>query len=366
MSERKNGKFPSDNSPGIDPVFAQSLVDSIAAQLNKNVIICDKRGVIIAAYHRERIQQLHEASEIMLKSGEIYEFSVTAEDVRRLSGVRKGFNVPIVFEERCVGVIGVTGDPDEAAPYARLASQFVQAALESNTRQEKLVRALKEKEQLQATLLNKMIEVQEDERRRISRELHDETSQALTFIIVGLRVLSEQIKTEQEHKKVLELRDVTLSTLEAVHRLAVELRPLLLDERGLVAAATRFIDDYSKQYGLIVKADFSKIKRERFQLETETTLYRIIQESLTNIAKHAKASKVEISLKKEQGRLFLTITDDGIGFSQKTLRGAATRKSLGIYGMKERAELLFGSFSIRSVVGQGTTVTVELPVQEKK
>jgi two-component system, NarL family, sensor histidine kinase NreB len=156
--------------------------------------------------------------------------------------------VPIMLGKRCVGVIGVTGDPETAAPYARLAARFVEAALESNARQEKLVRALREKEELQSILLNKIIAVQEEERRRISRELHDETSQSLTSIIVALRVLSERMQRTAEREPILQIRDQVVTTLEAVHHLAVELRPMLLDDLGLVAAVQKYIENYSKQW----------------------------------------------------------------------------------------------------------------------
>lgn len=352
--------------PSLDPKFAQKLVDIVSAELSKNVNICDEYGVIIASFSKDRISQVHEASQIMLSSGDIHEFSVTDEDEIRLRGVRKGFNVPIMVEGRCVGVIGVTGEPEAAAPYARLAAHFVQAALESNSRQEKLVRALKEKEELQSILLNKIIDVQEDERKKISRELHDETSQALTSIIVGLRMLSEHIGGEDERRRIIEMRDLVAKTLDDVHRLAVELRPVLLDDLGLVAAAQRYIENYSRQYAIPADINFAGLSRERFRPEIEITLYRILQETLTNIAKHAQATHVRVLLKKARQKITLSITDNGVGFNAASLQSAAVNSSLGIYGMRERVVLLDGVFTIRSEVGAGTTVMVEIPLNTKK
>ncbi len=349
----------------LDPHFSQTLVDIVAAELNKNVNICDHKGVIIASFSKERISQVHECAANMLASGSVYEFSVTDEDCARFKGVRKGFNVPIIFDGRCAGVIGVTGEPEAAAPYARLAARFVQAALESSARQEKLVRALQEKEELQTIFLNKIIAVQEEERRKISRELHDETSQALTSIIVGLRVLSEQMGGEEERSRVLAMRDLAAKTLEDVHRLAVELRPVLLDDLGLVAAAQKYIESYSHQYGLPVDIDFSGLSRERFRPEVEIALYRILQEALTNIVKHALASQVRVSLKKVRGQLRLSVTDNGIGFEIAALQTAAAGTCLGIHGMRERVAILDGAFSVQSAPGAGTTITAEVPLKAK-
>lgn len=352
--------------PSLDPRFAQSLVDIVAAELSKNVNICDHRGVIIASFSKDRISQLHESTAIMLGSGGVHEFSVSAEDEIKLKGVRKGFNVPIIVEGQCMGVIGVTGEPAEAAPYARLAARFVQAALESNARQEKLVRALKEKEELQSVLLNKIIDVQEEERKKISRELHDETSQALTSIIVGLRVLSEQVGGTQERDRILAMRTLVAKALDDVHRLALELRPVLLDDLGLVAAAQRYIHDYSRQYDIAANIDFAGLSRERFRPEIEITLYRIIQETLTNIAKHAQATQVQVSMRKSRRKIILNISDNGIGFNPDSLQIVGKRGSLGIYGMRERVALLEGTLVIQSAARAGTAVTVEIPLSAKK
>ncbi len=350
----------------LDPKFAQSLVDIIATELNKNVNITDNHGVIIASFSKERINQVHEAAARMLRTGEIREFSVSIEDENNMSGVRKGFNVPIMFESRCVGVIGVTGDPETAAPYARLATRFVEAALESNASQEKFVQALREKKELQSILLNKIITVQEDERKKISRELHDETSQSLTSIIVGLRVLAEHVRSTNERQKILEMRDLAVKTLEAVHHLAVELRPALLDDLGLVVAIQKYIENYSRQYNIAVESNFAHLERERFWPELEITLYRILQETLTNIAKHAKATHVQVMLCKQQNKLKMVISDNGVGFETAVLKSAHNDTCLGIYGMKERVALLDGIFDVQSLTGRGTTIAVEIPLRKKK
>ncbi|MBP2626956.1 MAG: histidine kinase [Firmicutes bacterium] len=346
----------------LDAKFAQSLVDIVAAELNKNVNILDDRGVVIASFSKERIGQVHEPGAMMLKSGVIKEFYVTKADELRFNGVRTGFNMPIMFENKCVGVIGVTGELKTSEPYARLAARFVEANLQSNARQEKLVGALKEKEELQFVFLNKIIRVQEEERKRISRELHDETSQSLTSIIVGLRVLAEQVKGSGEREKILHMRDLARTTLEAVHDMAVELRPVLLDDLGLVAAAQKYIANYSKQYNIVMHVEFNNLSRERFATEVEIALYRILQEGLTNIVKHAKATEVWVSLYKTQTKLILMINDNGVGFNLELFKSTHSRTSLGIYGMSERVALVEGIFDIKSAVGQGTKIFVEIPL----
>lgn len=348
----------------LDAKFAQSLVDIVAAELNKNVNILDDRGVVIASFSRERIGQVHEAGARMLKAGLVKEFYVDEEDEEylHLRGMRNGYNVPIMFENECVGVIGVTGDRKTAEPYARLAARFVEANLQSNVRQEKLVGALKEKEELQSVFLNKMIRIQEEERKKISRELHDETSQSLTSIIVGLRMLAEQVQGSGERETILQMRDLAVTTLEAVHDMAVQLRPVLLDDLGLVAAAQKYIANYSKQYKILMNIEFNILSRERFANEIEIALYRILQEALTNIVKHAKATQVWVSLFKRQNKLVLMIADNGVGFNLELFKSTHSRTSLGIYGMGERVSLVDGTFEIKSDIGQGTKILVEIPL----
>ena len=350
----------------LDARFAQTLVDIVAAELNKNVNITDEHGVIIASFSTERITQVHEIAANMLQTGVIRECAVSEEDERQWKGVRKGWNVPILFENHCVGVIGVSGEPDTSAPYARLAARFVEAALQANARQEELVQALNEKKELQSSLMNRIIQAQEEERRRISRELHDETSQALTSIIVGLRVLAAGAKGQEEESSLLQMRDLAVLTLEAVHHLAVELRPILLDDLGLLAAVQKYIEGYMKQYGILVHLHVSNMHRERFPSELETTIYRILQEALTNAARHAQAEQIDVTLAKQRGKIILVVADNGVGFAEGRYQGHQGYTALGIYGMRERTALLDGTLEIKSSPGDGTTLIVEIPLRKRK
>lgn len=352
--------------PILDHKFAQSLVDIIAAELNKNVNILDDQGMIIASFSKDRVGQLHEAGARILRTGNVQEFSVTEHDELSLTGVRKGFNVPILYENRCVGIIGVTGQPDMAAPYARLAARFVEAALQANTRQEKLVKALREKRELQSIFLNQIIAVQEEERRKISRELHDETSQALTSIIVGLRVLAEHIGQPEDKERILQMRDLAVTTLEAVHHLAVELRPVILDDLGFVAATRKYLEHYSKQYGIDIEENFANLPKVRLAPDIEINLYRILQEALTNIAKHAAATRVKVSLQKKRSTLVFYIEDNGNGFDINAVKRQQARTCLGLYGMKERVALLAGEIDIQTKLGGGTRIYVSIPLAKPK
>lgn len=344
----------------LDKRFAQSLVDIVAAELNKNVNITDETGLIIASFSKERIGQIHEAAARMLRLGTPAEFAVTADDVLNMSGVREGFNVPIRYDGRCLGVIGVTGNAPAAAPYARLAAKFTEAALEANARQEQLLRLFQEKKSLQATLLGKIIAIQEEERRKISRELHDETSQMLTSILIGLRMLADKIPADDLRQAALELRELAAHTLDSVRNLAVELRPVLLNDFGLEAAVRRHIERYEQQQGITVLLDVSGLERERLADEIELTMYRILQEALSNVAKHASAGQVAIRLARYDTQVVLDIADDGKGFEYPG--GQSRQEGLGLYGMKERVSLLGGELSIQSSPGAGTRISVVIPV----
>jgi anti-sigma regulatory factor (Ser/Thr protein kinase) len=135
---------------------------------------------------------------------------------------------------------------------------------------------------------------------------------------------------------------------------------------GLVAAAQKYIESYVRQYSVPVDIDFAGLSRERFRPEVEIALYRILQEALTNIVKHARASQVRVTLKKARGRLALTIADNGVGFDVASLQTAAGNTCLGIHGMRERVALLAGSFAVKSGPGAGTAITAQVPLKEKK
>jgi signal transduction histidine kinase len=202
-----------------------------------------------------------------------------------------------------------------------------------------------------------VVEAQELERRRLARELHDETGQALTSILLGLRTL-EEARDDDQRAAVAELRELVVTTLQDVRNLAVELRPKALDDFGLVAALERLTTGFTEQTGIDVDLE-AQLGDERLPGEIETALYRIVQEALTNIVKHARAQRVSILVVRKPTSAAVVIEDDGTGIAQP---GASDRGGLGLVGMRERVRLLDGRFEIESSQGAGTTIVAEVPV----
>lgn len=222
---------------------------------------------------------------------------------------------------------------------------------------------LKHKEEMRQQLLAKVIGAQEEERKRIARELHDETSQTLTSLMVGLKFVEDSTDAVQIKEKTAELRALTTQTLENVHYLATELRPSLLDDLGLVAAIQRYIKEYSAKMNINVDSHISGLNEQRLSPEVETTIYRVIQEALTNIAKHAEASNVSVVLSYRDSSLVTIIEDDGKGFDIDSVMASPDGKKLGLFGMYERASLIGGDLTIESRPGSGTTIFLEVPLK---
>jgi signal transduction histidine kinase len=216
-----------------------------------------------------------------------------------------------------------------------------------------------EREQLRLQLLEKVISAQEEERRRIARELHDETGQALTTLLVRLKTLDQVCVEPALQQQVDDLRHLVGQTLDNVRNLARELRPSVLDDLGLAAALQRYVQDYQSHHPVQVDLMMVGLEEERLTPAVETALYRIVQESLTNIARHAQTQTASVLLERRGDRVRAIIEDDGLGFDP---RQAGNGDHLGIYGMRERAELLQGKVIIESEPGHGTSVFVEVPL----
>ncbi len=210
---------------------------------------------------------------------------------------------------------------------------------------------------------SQVLTAQEEERKRIARELHDDTAQALTSVLVRLRLLERSAGDGRLRAGITELRDLTGEALEGVRRMAIDLRPPMLDDLGLEAALQAFVQDFSHRWP--VKAKFTSGRLGRLPLDVELVLYRIVQEALSNVAKHANASRVEARLTRRGRSLHLVIEDDGCGFdveAAKSSRGSG----LGLFGMEERLALIGGSVRVESAVGRGTRVSVEAPLPRSR
>jgi signal transduction histidine kinase len=218
-----------------------------------------------------------------------------------------------------------------------------------------------EREQMRAFYLRQIIAAQEEERKRIARELHDETGQALASLMVGLRNVEDAPSADELHARVADLRGVASATLESVRRLALELRPSVLDDLGLAAALRRYAADYTARFRIPVEVHITGLDGQRLAPTVETAIYRIVQEALTNVAKYARATHVSVLLERRDDQLTTIIEDDGCGFdAEKVLRAGAAENRLGIYGMRERAELIGGTLTVESQTGCGTTVYVRI------
>jgi signal transduction histidine kinase len=224
----------------------------------------------------------------------------------------------------------------------------------------KMSEELRQKEQIRAQLLEKAISAQEDERKRIARELHDDTSQALTSLVVGLKVLEGMRDPAQVRAQVAELRELATNTLESVHGLALELRPSVLDDLGLVAAVQRHVTTHARKQRLDVDFHTAGLGDTRLPQQTETAVYRIVQEALANVTRHSGATAASVVLERRNGMLVAIVEDNGRGFEVDAL--LAREQSLGLHGMRERAFLVGGKLTIESSPGGGATVFVQVPL----
>ncbi len=273
-------------------------------------------------------------------------------------------SIPLVARERLLGVMNLatedeSGFSPETISLVTSVSDQIAVAIENA----QLYEALQRKEQARGELLRKIMSVQEEERKRIARELHDEVSQSLTGSAFRAEaVLSRLPEDAVEIKCSLEeIRDLAIRTLDEIHRVVYQLRPSLLDDLGLVAAVQWLADYYLEEAG--IKVLFETVGSERsLSAEAEITLFRITQEAITNIVKHAGAESVSIAVEFGDNSAAVHIEDDGHGFSVEDMTGPLQMdRGLGLLGMKERAELLDGYLKIEAFPDKGTKVSVEVP-----
>ena len=297
-----------------------------------------KSGRVLDRMRSERVDSVLEDQE------------VDREVTRRLAA-RTGLWVPLVVRNQAIGVIGAYDklgpDPRFSDGDQRLAETFASRAAVAVDLSERVAR----------DALRRVVAAQELERHRLARELHDETGQALTSVLLGLRAVEEKGGDEELRNAVAQVRELVVATLQDVRRLAVELRPKALDDFGLVAALERLTQTFAEQSGIAVDFE-AALGPERLPEEVETAIYRIVQESLTNVVKHALARHVSVLLTRRSGAAAAVIEDDGRGFDP----GAARDGGFGLEGMRERVLLLDGRFEIETNPGAGTTLVVEVPV----
>ena len=250
---------------------------------------------------------------------------------------------------------------DEVGHLSTVFNEMANILQEKEFENNRLLKELRAKEAMRAILMNKLFTIQEEERKRLSRELHDETSQSLASLLAYMKVLLSKLTDDKQKGLLLGARDVAINVLDGLRKMAVELRPPVLDDLGIIAAMAKYINHFSEQQHLPVSFSAPDDKLV-ISNELSLTLYRILQESLTNISKHACASEVNIALIKNPTTITLLISDNGSGLRPGDLEAARQNNRLGVYGMKERVELLGGMFDFHSLSGQGTTITVTLSI----
>jgi len=227
-----------------------------------------------------------------------------------------------------------------------------------------LWRELGEKEDRHRIVVGQLINAQEVERKRIARELHDDASQALTTVSIGLSSLSRSVPDTQPeiHAKIVSLRDAVKDIMGRMRDLTFAIRPSMLDDLGLASAlkwyASRFVGPDSPQIELALD-DCGKC----LDPQMATVLFRVAQEALNNAIRYSQATEIKVKLRTSQDAVILTIDDNGIGFhADKLLKDPS--KSIGLYGMTERVELFNGSLKVRSSPGKGTTIRARIPLNE--
>lgn len=217
--------------------------------------------------------------------------------------------------------------------------------------------------------LRQILLAQEEERKRISRDLHDMVAQMLAGINFQLANLKQEAasKSKDLERGIASTQRVVQELVGTVHDFVLELRPMMLDEVGLIPTLQSFMKAFTSRTG--VRAHLTAFAGvEKLGADLRTAFFRITQEALTNVARHAKASRVEVNILERKGSVVLEIKDDGKSFQVKRVLNQKNKKSmhLGLLGMRERAEMLGGSFSIESSSGKGTTVRAEMPIQSPR
>ncbi|HEX2506423.1 MAG TPA: GAF domain-containing protein [Gaiellaceae bacterium] len=273
------------------------------------------------------------------------------QEIARRIGIHAALFVPLLVRDRAIGVLVAVDRQGRDIRFTdqdlRLAETFASRAAVAVDLSQRVAR----------DALRRAVEAQEAERRRLAMELHDETGQDLTSILLGLKALEEAKSEEAQAVALAHVRELVVGAIHDVRRLAVELRPKALDDFGLAPALERLAETFSEKTGIDVSFE-TDLPGHRLRSEVETALYRIVQEALTNVLKHAQAEKVEVVVERRNGNVQALVRDDGVGFRPEEVREDA----LGLSGVRERIALLNGRFHVDTGAGgAGTVLTVEVP-----
>lgn len=336
-------------------VFGGALLATVASQqlgLGRSITPLAHSAIVLAA--------------IALAAGlTLLQLRESLRPIRSLHKVIERFNAG---DRSARAEVDPAADPEIAA-----------LALEVNALWDRLeadAHTIREKTEQAERLAAQVISAQEDERRRVSRELHDEAGQALTALIIGLeRGLAQMPDVYAAHlpiqprQLISDLRDLAAGTLDEVRNLAFELRPTVLDDLGLAAALRQYVRGVEERTGLATRLTVSGVDDqdspgERLPPAVETALFRIAQEALTNAVRHARATRVQVQLRRTDDAVSLEVRDDGDGLPAAYIGSepGPADGHLGLFGMRERARLLGGSLRVAPVSPRGTLVAATLPL----
>ena len=329
------------------------------------------------------LARIHEKSSFLISAGDqlshltfkrtqkfFIQTLVSSAESRELTPESEGH-----FERKC---IRLTAD---AVILSKKISHLKRVAAERTLFEKKLHEAIKADKEKYRNLLTQsqiaqgqlrrlsrnILSAQEEERKEISRELHDEIAQTLAGISVHLSALKEAatVNTLALKKKIERTQFFVERSVKIVHRFARELRPALLDDLGLIPALQSRIKTFHERSGLPV--NFTAVPAvEELSNMKRTVLYRVAQEALTNVVRHSKASKVQVTIKSIPGGVIMEIKDNGNAFNVEHTLSSQRNRQLGLIGMRERVEMSGGEFRVESVSGQGTTVVAQIPFNTSK
>lgn len=269
-------------------------------------------------------------------------------------------SVPLVAQDETVGILNLMLPPGRSFSEEELDMlEAVGHELAVTIQRARLFEQVRDQERVRRQLLQRLLVTQEEERRRIARDLHDHAGQVMTALIIQLGQLAAQAESEGNplSPRLRRLHDLAQQGLDELRKLVHELRPSILDDLGLGPAVRWYVEAYVRPAGLDVHVHTSGLD-SRLPADVETVAFRIAQEALTNVLRHAQARRVEVRLDRRDNMLLVMVRDDGVGFDPETVE----RRTLGLEGMRERAELVGGTVQILTVPQIGTTVLARLPM----
>jgi len=276
--------------------------------------------------------------------------------------------MPLVIHDRVEGslVLSIGGDSPWLAPRDLSLVQTIASQLSLALANALLYHEVQERDALRGELLHQVVSAQEQERQGIARDLHDGVGQMASALGLGLAAASESVRTNPAvaEKQLRELKSMSGELVKELQVLIAGLRPSVLDDLGLVPALDSLVKEFEQRSGVPTEFKFHGNGR-RVKPDVETIIFRIAQEGLTNVSKHAQAQAVAVRLTITNQSLCLSVQDDGVGFDAQKVLHSDPRRQWGLIGIRERVALVGGNCDIRSQVGRGTKIDVCIPVSER-